>query len=318
MFYTGEYVTYIGKCINSRLTFSDTVRITAIHEDDGEVENIQIRTHDWDFYTVPITDIKKLEKKPASEPTPEQTATQDFDDAMKATWADPRSHTVKILPQTFDYRQAYEKSTEVIDSLINIIANSPSETPPTAQEPAKHEAVPVAFTPSHQSYDSSGDESEPYCPACDQELEDGWDYCPCCGVELIWPENMPEEPVDPKEPVKAKVESRPLKQCYLCRHNESFSQENPCKPCCKDHEDGYGHTQFQPKEDEKVEPEVSEDRKAYDKWVEERRCIACKGCGLPASAYPCKGCWIPNAYDNESIKDGLLAHPHFTAKPFEE
>lgn len=92
-----------------------------------------------------------------SEPTPEQTATQNFDAAMKAAWAESPSDTrdqrirdadanaarnqplveaillghgfdirSKVKPEpAFDYRQAYEKSTEVIDSLINIISNRP-------------------------------------------------------------------------------------------------------------------------------------------------------------------------------------------------
>ena len=45
--------------------------------------------------------------------------------------------------------------------------------------------VEVSWTPSFQSYYSVGDESEPYCSNCDEELEDGWYYCPGCGSKLV-------------------------------------------------------------------------------------------------------------------------------------
>lgn len=44
----------------------------------------------------------------------------------------------------------------------------------------------VCFTPAYQSYFSAGDEAEPYCPTCEEMLEDGMNYCPDCGQRLEW------------------------------------------------------------------------------------------------------------------------------------
>lgn len=55
---------------------------------------------------------------------------------------------------------------------------------------ARKNIVIVAFTPVFQSYYSAGDEAEPFCPHCEDELEDGWAYCPTCGKGLLWPEEV--------------------------------------------------------------------------------------------------------------------------------
>lgn len=52
----------------------------------------------------------------------------------------------------------------------------------------KKEIVPeslVLWTPAFQSFESCGDESEPYCSTCDNELDMNWDYCPNCGAKLF-------------------------------------------------------------------------------------------------------------------------------------
>lgn len=351
-----------------------------------------------------------------AETTPEQTATQNFDAAMKAAWAEPRSHTVKILPQTFDYRQAYEKSTEVIGSLINIISNRPSyDVTLHSANVSKmvKDCDNCNFTNLHGTDEPCKDcrnnhlfnwqpQEERDCDTCEYEhlpyddckecITDWLDNgekgstgykakternckdcffsnfpavmtavnspCLTCkpGVRPHWwakvanspsktPPTAQEERVcnqhckysisgvcskpqkgnvfydsrilpegvcgsfekqEPKEPVKAKVESRPLKQCRLCRHNEEVSQENPCRPCGIDHEEGYGHTQFQPKEDQKVEPEVSEARRQYDCMIVDRRCGVCTDIDTPHNEYPCEGC------------AGTTPKHNFTPKTFEE
>ena len=43
----------------------------------------------------------------------------------------------------------------------------------------------VYWTPCYPSYLSAGDEAEPYCSRCDEELEEGWHYCPSCGNKLV-------------------------------------------------------------------------------------------------------------------------------------
>ena len=43
----------------------------------------------------------------------------------------------------------------------------------------------VRWTPNYQSYFSAGDDSEPYCSSCDEELDTSWTFCPYCGRKLI-------------------------------------------------------------------------------------------------------------------------------------
>ncbi|CUB28335.1 hypothetical protein [Bacillus cereus] len=48
------------------------------------------------------------------------------------------------------------------------------------------EIAKVEWTPSHQSYFSAGDESEPFCSKCEKYLGDDFNYCPDCGCKLDW------------------------------------------------------------------------------------------------------------------------------------
>ncbi|WP_412675672.1 zinc-ribbon domain-containing protein [Bacillus mycoides] len=48
------------------------------------------------------------------------------------------------------------------------------------------EIVKVQWTPAFQSYNSAGDESEPFCVECETYLQDDFKYCPGCGSRLDW------------------------------------------------------------------------------------------------------------------------------------